>query len=53
MVEHLDYGMKNNLDLLQDAEVVNAGTDLTTYASKINKDDDDRKISVKEEENTI
>ena len=38
--------MKNNLYLLQEAEVENADADLTTYASKINEDNENMKISM-------
>ena len=37
--------MKNDPDLLQVAEVVNADADLTSDASKINKGDGNMKIS--------
>ena len=41
--------MKDNPDLLQEAEVVNSGADLTVDASKINEEDDNKNISKREE----
>ena len=39
--------MKNNPDFLQEAEVINAYIDWTSYASKINEDNDNMNISMK------
>ena len=40
--------MKTNPDFLQEAEVENADEDLTAYASKINEEGDNMKISMAE-----
>ena len=40
--------MKNNPDLLQEAEVENADAYLTAYSSKTNEDYDNMKISMEE-----
>ena len=45
-IEQSDYGMKNNHNLLQEAEVENADADLTADASKINEDYDSMNISM-------
>ena len=45
--------MKNNPDLLQEAEVENSDADLTGYASKINEDNDNMKISMEEDQETV
>ena len=45
-IEQSDYGMKNNPNLLQEAEVENADADLTADASKINEDYDSMNISM-------
>ena len=46
-IQQSEYSMKHNHDLLQVAEVVNDDTYLTANASKINEDNDDMIISVK------
>ena len=38
--------MKKIPDLLQESEVANVDAYLTAYASKVNKDDDNMKISM-------
>ena len=52
-IEHSDYGMKNIPYLLQVSGVENTDAYLTADASKFNKDDDDMKISEKEEQKNV
>ena len=40
--------MKNNPDLLQEAEVANADEDLTSYAIKVNEEDKKMNMSMEE-----
>ena len=48
-IEQSDYGMKNNPDLLQKAEVENADVGLTADVSEINEDYYNMNISMEEE----
>ena len=45
--------MKNNPDLLQDAEVANADAYLTAYAGEINEDKYNLNISTEEDQETV
>ena len=45
--------MKNNPDLLQEAEVENDNAYLTLYSDKINEEDDNMKISMEEDHETV
>ena len=47
-IEQSDYKMKNNPDLLQEAEVDNADAYFTADASKINEDYENMSISLEE-----
>ena len=52
-IEQSDSGMKNNMDLIQVAEVVNSDADLTEDVGTINEDDYKMNISMKEEQKNV